>query len=83
MNTATHVVWASASLTPMCTSRKTIEATAVIRCTACARMRLRVSSRTRSCATRPQITEQVRHTRDSTPAPKLRKSANESSAVES
>ncbi len=44
---------------------------------------LRVSRRTRSWATSPQITEQVRHTRDSTPAPKLRKSANESSAVES
>ncbi|CAM5325882.1 hypothetical protein SPURM210S_05538 [Streptomyces purpurascens] len=51
---AIHEVCSSASFTPMWTRRKTIEATAVVRCTACARMRLRVSSRTRSWRRAPR-----------------------------
>ncbi len=36
---AIHVVWSRTSLMTMWMSRKTIEATAVVRCTACARIR--------------------------------------------
>src|SRR5690606_19327715 len=75
------VVWAGAGLITVCTSRKKTAPTAVVRCTACAMIRCRGPSRIRSCATSPQITEQLRQTSDRTPTPKLRKSTNQSSAV--
>lgn len=74
MNAAIHVVWSRVSLIPMCSRRNEIEPTAVIRCTPWATIRCRVLRISRSCATSPQITEQVRRTSVTTPAPKLRKS---------
>ncbi len=69
-----RVVWSSAILVVMCNSRNAIEATAVVRCTACPMSRWRVFRKIRSWATRPQITEQLSETSDRTPAPKFRKS---------
>ncbi len=69
-------VWSRAILVVMCRSRNAIEATAVVRCTAWPTIRWRVLRTIRSWATRPQITEQLRETRDSTPAPKFRNSRN-------
>ncbi|MEV6934987.1 hypothetical protein AB0N19_11120 [Streptomyces sp. NPDC051132] len=69
-------VWPSAILVVTCSRRKAIEATAVVRCTAWPMIRCRVSRKIRSWANRPQITEQLSETRDSTPAPKFRKSRN-------
>lgn len=71
-------VWSSASFVAMCSSRNAIEATAVVRCTAWPTIRWRVFRKIRSWASRPQITEQLSETRDSTPAPKSRKSRNRS-----
>ncbi len=71
---AISVVWSRAIFVVMCSRRNAIEATAVVRCTAWPTIRCRVLRKIRSWATRPQITEQLSETRDSTPAPKFRKS---------
>lgn len=76
MIAAISCVWPSATLVVMCSSRNAIEATAVVRCTAWPTIRWRVFRKIRSWANRPQITEQLSETRDSTPAPKFRKSRN-------
>lgn len=75
---ATQSAWSSASLTPMCMNRNAIEATAVTRWMPCATMRWRMLRTSRSWATRPQITEQVRQTSDRTPAPKFRNCCSQS-----
>ncbi|OAH09580.1 hypothetical protein STSP_71940 [Streptomyces jeddahensis] len=74
ISAASSVVWSSASLTVMCSSRRASAATAVARWTAWASSRCRELRNSLSVATRPQITELVRETSDRTPAPKLRKS---------
>lgn len=72
ISAAIRTVCSRVSLMVMWIRRNAIEATAVTRWMPCATIRWRVLRMSRSCATSPQITDEVRLTRDSTPAPKSR-----------